>query len=339
MSEISIVIPVYNKKQYVRGTVQSVLNQTFTDFELLLVDDGSTDGSGKICDRMATVDNRIRVFHTKNRGVSAARNYGIEKATGKYIGFIDADDRIDRTFLEKLHCAVKKSNSDMAVCGYREIKNEKITDHILTRGSDETEIYEMIRQDLLCILWNKLYVREKIRHLFDEGISTCEDSLFCIRYFTDNDARIEYVNEILYGYRVREGGLTTVFQEKAFTGINKLLKANLRLSARIRDKYLKQAAVHHISKVYFYGINTYIFENISIGVMNEENLSVIGRITEDRKYRKIIRYILKSFPKYRRTERTSVAEIIVILLSLCRMKRSIFIFSKVKKCLVKRMNR
>ena len=182
MCEISIVIPVYNKQKYIAKTLDSVLGQTFRDFEVILIDDGSTDGSGIICDNMAVSDARIRVFHTQNRGVSAARNLGIREAAGKYVSFIDADDRIDESFLEKLRNSLIENDSGLAVCGYEEIRDGRKSLHIHKDLLTGDIVYEALRQDLLCILWNKLYVREKIRHFFDESISTCEDSIFCIQY-------------------------------------------------------------------------------------------------------------------------------------------------------------
>ena len=96
MPKISVIVPVYNVEPYLRLCVNSILNQTFTDFELLLIDDGSTDYSGEICDEYASMDSRVKVFHTTNRGVSAARNLGINKASAEWITFVDSDDWMEK---------------------------------------------------------------------------------------------------------------------------------------------------------------------------------------------------------------------------------------------------
>ena len=339
MCEISIIVPVYDKKKYLLNTVWSILNQTFGDFELLLIDDGSTDGSGMICDRLATLNKKVKVFHTINQGVSAARNYGIRKAGGKYIGFIDADDYIDKTFLEKLYNAIEKNDAGLAVCDYYEIKNGRKKIHNHRNYHSGNKEFEVLRQDLQCILWNKLFVRKKIKHLFDESISTCEDSLFCARYYYDNNPKIVYVNETLYGYLVHNDGLTSTLQKRSFSGINKLLIINRKISNRIHDEQLKYLAIHHIYRVYYFGIYTYVFENLSKGPVNSEKLSVIEQIINDRKYQRIIRFIMKYSRMDKRAEKISITEIILALLSMLKLKRTIYLFSKVRKCLEPLMNR
>ncbi len=313
--------------------MRSVLGQTFTDFELLLIDDGSTDGSDRICDELASEDRRIVTFHTDNHGVSAARNLGLSKATGRYISFIDADDRIDETFLKKLHDALITTDAGMAVCGYYEIrKGKKYIHNIKNYGSNDA-VYELVRQDQLCILWNKLFVREKIRHLFDESISTCEDSIFCIRYFIDNDPEIAYVNETLYGYIAGECGLSSTFQKRSFDGINKLLRINLKLSGHAKDERMRHLTLHHVCRVYYYGIYTYIFENMSKGPMTADKLAVIEDVISDAKYQKILRCIMRYPLKDRVAEKTSIGEYLYAIFSCFKMKRTIYVFSKVKRCL------
>ena len=116
--KLSIIIPVYNTEKYLHRCVDSVLQQNMSDYELILVDDGSTDGSGKICDEYKEKDSRVKVIHTQNQGVSKARNTGLELSSGEYIGFVDADDYIDADMYEKLIEASIDSNADVCCCGY-----------------------------------------------------------------------------------------------------------------------------------------------------------------------------------------------------------------------------
>ena len=339
MCEISVIIPVYNKQDYIAKTLDSVLDQTFSDFEILLIDDGSTDGSGRICDELSSLDERIKVFHTKNCGVSAARNLGIRKAAGKYISFIDADDCIDKTFLEKLHDSIIENDSELAVCGYEEIRKGRKTTHVHKDLNSGCMMYEIIRQDTLCILWNKLYVREKIQHLFDESISNCEDSIFCTRYYLDNKPKISFVNEILYSYKVNEGGITSSIQHGAFDGICKLFRVNQIITENVTEEQLKLLTSHHISCVYFFGIHTYIFENLVEGPIGREELSLVSQIIHDEEYQKVIRFVLNYPRKDKRAEKPGIGEVFIILFSLLKWKRTVLLLSKVKKCLLRIMNR
>ena len=117
MIEISIIVPVYNTEKYITRCINSILEQTFENWELLLIDDGSRDSSGKICDIFQKKDSRIKVIHKKNEGVSIARNLGITLSKGNYITFVDSDDWIDKDYLELMYIAIKKMNVDILVTG------------------------------------------------------------------------------------------------------------------------------------------------------------------------------------------------------------------------------
>ena len=120
---ISIIIPVYNKEMYLEECLDSVINQTFADFECVLIDDGSSDSSGIICDKYQAKDKRIKPIHTKNNGVSHARNVGIENAAGEYITFVDSDDILSPDYLESLICAIQNSQADIVIQALYKFKN------------------------------------------------------------------------------------------------------------------------------------------------------------------------------------------------------------------------
>ncbi len=119
--KISIIIPVYNVENYIRKCIDSVINQTYKNLEIILIDDGTPDNSGKICDEYAEKDSRIIVLHNENMGLSGARNCGLDIATGKYVSFIDSDDYVDTCYIEKLYNALKSENADMAICKFKYI--------------------------------------------------------------------------------------------------------------------------------------------------------------------------------------------------------------------------
>ena len=126
---ISIIVPVYKVEKYLEKCVKSILKQTYTNLEIILVDDGSPDNSGKMCDELAKVDDRIKVYHKKNGGLSDARNYGVERANGEYIGFVDSDDYIHECMYEKLYEAIKKSGTLIVECGVTRVYKNKERPH------------------------------------------------------------------------------------------------------------------------------------------------------------------------------------------------------------------
>ena len=127
---ISIIVPVYNVEKYLKKCVYSILNQSYKNLEVILVNDGSTDNSGKICDELSREDSRIKVYHKDNGGLSDARNYGVAKANGEYVGFVDSDDYIDQYMYENLYKAIREYNTQIAECGITRVyKNNKLRPH------------------------------------------------------------------------------------------------------------------------------------------------------------------------------------------------------------------
>ena len=128
MDKITVIVPVYNVEQYLDRCVNSILNQTYRNLEIILLDDGSTDNSGKLCDSYK--DERIVVVHKKNEGLGLTRNVGIKKATGKYIVFIDSDDYIDTTMIENLYLDLKKNNADTCIGGFKRIYKDRVVNSV-----------------------------------------------------------------------------------------------------------------------------------------------------------------------------------------------------------------
>ena len=169
---ISIIIPIYNVEPWLRRAVNSLLNQSFTSFEILLVDDGSTDGSGALCDRLADDDMRIRVLHQENSGAASARNAAIAIARGKYLYFMDGDDWCDKNMLADMYRVASEYDLDLLVTGftidtyydsegsyYRELRNAP--DKIFASQEEfRNEAYKLFDAQLLYAPWNKLYRRD-----------------------------------------------------------------------------------------------------------------------------------------------------------------------------------
>lgn len=172
--KVTIVVPVYNIENHISNCIESIIHQTYMNLQILLIDDGSSDSSGNICDKYALRDKRIEVVHQLNGGLSEARNIGIKKAVGKWIAFIDGDDYVHPQFIEILYEAAKKSGSMIAVCDYRKVK-ECMT--VFDRSNEEPEYSVLSSEQMLqnwhgkltkieTVAWNKLYALE----IFKDGI-------------------------------------------------------------------------------------------------------------------------------------------------------------------------
>ena len=218
MPEVSIIVPIYNAEKSIARCIDSILSQEYTDFELILCDDGSTDKSGQIIDEYREKDERIRVLHKENTGVSDTRNQGIAVAKGKYIQFLDADDWITVDATKLLVRTMKEGGCDLVISDFYRVIGERIShkgdidaDGILTQ--EEFAEYMMVNPAdfYYGVLWNKLYKREIIEkyHLkMDESVSWCEDFLFNLEYLL-HTKRIAALQVPIYYYMKTEGSLAT----------------------------------------------------------------------------------------------------------------------------------
>lgn len=186
--KVSIIIPVYNAEETIRRCIESVVFQTEKNWELLLIDDGSIDGSGDICDLYANSDSRISVIHKENGGVSSARNAGLKVAKGEYVSFLDADDYIKETYLEEM---LEHSPADLIICGFY---NPQGTDFVPDEFSGNIALNGEFLKKLIGIPfyldtpWCKLFKREiieKLRLSFDENMMLSEDTLFSYQYIKE----------------------------------------------------------------------------------------------------------------------------------------------------------
>lgn len=217
-AKVSLIIPIYNAEKYLRDCLASVAAQTiFNEIQVLLVDDGSKDGSGAICDGFAEENANITVIHKENGGVSAARNTGIERASGKYIAFADADDMLMPQMLEKLYTAAEQTGAQMAFCAFEHPYPDRdvtITypfpeNVLLGRDSIRTDIARfMIVDEAFNALWNKLFLRESVQKnniRLTAGKKYAEDREFILRCLAVIDGAC-YVPYVGYYYRYVETG-------------------------------------------------------------------------------------------------------------------------------------
>ena len=167
---ISVIVPVYNVEKYLSKCLDSLLNQTYTDVEFILIDDGSTDSSGKIADSYKDIDPRFKVFHTENRGLSAARNYGIEHSKGEWLMFVDSDDWVSPSFCETPMRAAHEYNADLVVFWFHRVKNGKIPKEDTSKFPSGIIPFEKAINVGSVVAWNKLYKKKLFNDIrFPEG--------------------------------------------------------------------------------------------------------------------------------------------------------------------------
>ena len=210
MNDLISIITVYNVEAYLDRLMLSVVTQTYKNLEIILVDDGSTDRSGKICDDWAAKDNRIQVIHTRNKGVAAARNYGLSIANGEYIGFADPDDWVDETMFECLLDTLKRFKADIVICGFEEVKNSKaiIKQVKYTRCYTRDEaLYELVNdKEIQNYVWNKLFVKKCIPVNPFPEIKRISDLAGMYKFFRKAES-VVHINKSFYHYIRRDGSL------------------------------------------------------------------------------------------------------------------------------------
>lgn len=219
MKKISVVVPVYNVKEYLLPCVESLLRQSYSALEILLIDDGSTDGSGELCDKLAAQDARIHVFHQENSGVSSARNAGLHMATGDYTAFIDPDDWVHDQMYEKMVGLIEQEQADAVFCGYWEKPEEEEITPIL-HSPDKSGVVSGKEAMYQCLIgmgygyftsvWNKMFRTSCLKTengevlQFEKNLSIAEDELW-LAQVVPKLKRVVLFSEALYYWRQRKG--------------------------------------------------------------------------------------------------------------------------------------
>ena len=209
---ISVIVPVYNVEKYLERCVKSIAAQTYKDLEILLIDDGSTDKSGEMCDAFQQTDSRIKAFHKQNGGLSDARNYGIEHSAGEFISFVDSDDYIDEKMLETLHRLITENDADLAVCSAMDVfEGKEVTQvkEIKEFNLNKVESYKyMLRGDGIPSACNKLYKRQTVGDVRFPVGKLYEDGFFTPQILK-NVEKTAVTSKPMYYYFRRADSITT----------------------------------------------------------------------------------------------------------------------------------
>lgn len=296
MPEISIIVPVYNVEAYLEECITSILDQTFKDFELILVDDSSTDRSGDICDQFAKIDSRIKVIHQKCGGASCARNLGLDNANGNYIGFVDSDDYIHPQMYEILYENIINNDVNMVICNYKKVlekekfyREYKKMDNIKFYTNIEALEYFLSEEGYKYIPpWNKLYSKEIFYDLrFEEG-KTCEDQIISPKLIYKSK-NIIMIQEVLYFYRRRLGSVSNNgFDEKRLD----LVHANWdnvmffnKIQSPLKNK-IEQKYVYYLFEYYFKGRESFGKKNKNLVYMRKEFLKIFPLLFANKQFSK-----------------------------------------------------
>lgn len=261
---ISIIVPIYKVEPYLRHCLESIIYQTYKDIEILLIDDGSPDNCGNICEEYALKDKRIRVFHTENRGLSAARNLGIKESRGEFIGFVDSDDWIELDMYETLLNKAIEYSADICECNFwfgTNITKYIDLDEAVYRGTDSLEA--LFNNKICHVAWNKIYKKELFETVsFPEGRNIEDISI--MHLIIDQATTVVVMDDKKYHYRQRTDSIKHIYSASnlldyadAFFDRYKFYKRNRKKLPTVKEeKQLLEVAVG-ISRVWrwWYGCN------------------------------------------------------------------------------------
>lgn len=267
MVKISVIVPIYNVEKYITRCIESILSQTFCDFELILINDGSLDESGNICNKYSKKDKRIKYFYNSNQGVSYTRNFGIEIAKGEFCIFVDPDDYLDLDALEYLYTLAKSNNADIIACKMKTYKSNVLKSKIIK--NETLRIYEgekIIKEyvengTFLYSVCNKLYSRKLLSDIrFSVDINYAEDALFNY-YILGKAKKVVLSNLQKYNYFINENSTVTLVTRKRLD----ILKAQKKIYNYLNVNYSKYS--RNIVNEY---INSSIL--IIIDIVRENNI-------------------------------------------------------------------
>lgn len=248
--KVSVIVPVYNGENYVERCVCSLLKQNFGNFEIIIVNDGSTDCTESICKKLARYDSRVKLITTKNQGVSAARNLGIKMSEGDYLSFVDVDDYVDSSYLSILVKGIEDNDADISVCNYFFVVDDvahpiHYSDNFIGLLNREQFLEGLISNCYRGFLWNKLFKKEVIKRdgeilKMKENITICEDLLFVVTASQNADKFFVRSQPLYYYVQNKNSAYNDSFKKKRLSEIiayNEILQIIHDNSPRLMNKY------------------------------------------------------------------------------------------------------
>lgn len=283
MDKISVVVPVYNVRTYLEKAVYSIINQKYENLEIILVDDGSTDGSGELCDQLKEIDNRVVVYHKENGGLSSARNCGARKATGNYVIFIDSDDYIHSEMISSLYDEIKKADADVSVCGIMNVYNTKEipqcnNTHMRFVYNQKEFLKELlIGEKIPGSICNKLLKKEVVEKIsFPEG-KIYEDAFYHLELVKVAKTYVITTKPYYYYYHRSNSITTQKYNPRKFDIIEVYTKYKKYIDVEYPD--LKEEAFFRLSYGYFVVL---------------DSMLLVDNYKELEHYQKVIRFLKKN---------------------------------------------
>ena len=274
---ISVIVPVYKVENYLDECVASIVKQTYRNIEIILVDDGSPDNCPKMCDEWAKKDDRVKVIHKANGGVSSARNVGIEQAQGEYICFVDSDDYILEDYCEKMLNEMNKHNADIVICDLLDngVPEYKLISTLVLDMANKDNFIDVYKNYQFLSPVNKLFKKDLIKTKFPVGVKYGEDEIFNLAYF-DNVAKVAVIPDALYFYRYNPQSVTHENSEKLLIERAKNTKNKFTLlNSILKDESL---AKYYATYMTIYNIQKYIHEMQTQKIKSKEIENVIEKI-------------------------------------------------------------
>ncbi len=312
---VSVIVPVYNAERYLQTCVESIIKQTYKNIEIILINDGSVDGSLQLCKDFNERDSRIRVIDKENSGVSATRNLGIAKANGKYVCFVDSDDYVEPAFIEELLNNVQ--DKAMTFCGYYIDSYKKCVDISPIEKNECVKIKDsftyVFHQGFLAAIWNKIYEVERLREndiKFDESLSLGEDLLFNLEYLKTGINKFKYVSIPLYHY-VKRGTESLD---------NKYRADFLEIQQRLYESMIKVTDIYDVS---FEKKNIIYADFMGAMIVAIDNYYVF-RKDDTAGLKRIISKVCEGIEKYKILRNVSGSTLIICKIRYLLLKSSLY---------------
>lgn len=335
MDLISIIVPVYNVEKYLEECIVSLVNQTYKNIEIIIVNDGSTDSSSELCEKLAKYDNRIKVIHKKNAGLGLARNTGLEYVKGKYVTFIDSDDFADIDLVEKLYNGIVSDNADTCIGGFKRVNDDgnilyeevyesitysenQVVENLLLRmlGSSPKKS-DAIRMSVWNVLFSVEIIKNNNLEFCSERKYISEDLIFDIDYYQHSN-KVSVINSSAYNYRVNNNSLTMKYRDDKFIKCKFMYN---EVCTKIKEYSLRTEAILRLQRQYFVNIRTCISqENIKISRLSyKDAIKNIKLICNDKQ----LQIIIKEYPK----DKVGIKQSVFLALIRLKMSRLLYLSS------------
>lgn len=335
MDLISIIVPVYNVEKYLEQCIESLVNQTYKNIEIIIVNDGSTDSSGELCEKLANHDSRINVIHKKNAGLGLARNTGLEFVKGKYVTFIDSDDFADVDLIENLYNGIILNNADTCIGGFKRVNDDgkvlykeeyksvtysgnKVVQELLLRmlGSSP-EKSDAIRMSVWNVLFSVEIIKNNNLQFCSERKYISEDLMFDIDYYI-HSYKTTIINSTDYNYRVNNNSLTMKYRDDRFVKCKFLYN---EVYGKIKEYSLSQEAFLRLQRQYFVNVRVCIRqENTKISKLSyNDAIRNIKSICNDEQ----LQVIINKYPKHK----IGIKQVLFLRLIQLKMSKILYLSS------------